>query len=220
MSGPEILGSSGGVDFEPPNTPRLSARHSLCANPASSLSTFRPQIRVRNHGCKYFFLFLDISLRVWKSMANVSPFRSFRKSSTGKSPCDQKHHDKTSFQSENSITNMSCDNLAPSSRGTRSSLLPSSPVPSLLRCTSQSAYNRSFRMPTIANLGISQSVHSTRLPTRSGTASTAAYVLFLNFFPATDRTDHLCSANGRISVTSTSRRLRRRTKNRSHSFNL
>ncbi|CRG90746.1 hypothetical protein PISL3812_07791 [Talaromyces islandicus] len=53
MSGPEILGSSGGVDdFEPPNTPetRLAPSSLSLRHPASSLSTFRPQIRVRNHG--------------------------------------------------------------------------------------------------------------------------------------------------------------------------
>lgn len=44
-------------------------------------------------------------------------------------------------------------------------------------------------MLAIANVGILQPVHSTLLPTRSGTPSTRAYVLF-NFFPMHHCTDH------------------------------
>lgn len=118
-----------------------------CANPAFSPSTCRPEIRVGNNGCEFDTLLL----RSCKSMANVSAFRgSFRKFSTGKSST---RHEQTERSARlNSIADMSCDNLAPSSRGTRSSSPPSSPVPSLLRCTSQ--HGGSFRILAIANLGI------------------------------------------------------------------
>ncbi|QKX59359.1 uncharacterized protein TRUGW13939_06493 [Talaromyces rugulosus] len=51
MSGPEILGSSGGVDFQP-RTSKQPRELSLCSSSlaASSLSTSRPQIRVGNNG--------------------------------------------------------------------------------------------------------------------------------------------------------------------------
>lgn len=95
--------------------------------------------------CRYVFASQWLTCRLFRG--------SFRKFSTGKSPSPWTRHEQTKRSSSlNSIADMSCDNLAPSSRRTRSSSPLSSPVPSLLRCTSQ--YEDLFHMLAMANLGI------------------------------------------------------------------